>query len=371
MTLPFLLEKEFKQIARNPIMVGIFVFFTLMVIVIFPWAVSFDLKNVSVSVICQDNSQEARQLIQKVDASPTFTITDIHHTYPQALSDINSAKSTLILHIPHDFGTRLIRDRHTNLMLLANSIDATQASLALSYLQELINSYADDIRAQQTGHTAAELTPIELLPDYRFNPHMDYKTYMLPAFVVILLTMFCGIFTAMSIVLERETGTLRQINVTPIKSLTYIISKVLPFWIIGLAVLTFAILFIQLIYGLSVAGPLPVLYLISLAFIIAMTLFGVLLSNLSETLQQAMFLVLFFILILFLVSGLFTPVDNMPTWAQIIARINPLTYYIHAIRLIYLRGAGLLPVRGDLAILLLFGAILGLLAKFTYKKRDF
>lgn len=369
MTLPFLLEKEFKQISRNPTMVGIFIFFTLLVVGVFPWAVNFELKNVAVTVICEDTGTEARELIQKVQASPTFTISGLHRTYPPALGDINAGRASLILHIPDDFSSRLTTERHADVMLLANSVDASQASLAQGYLQELILQYADDIRTQKLGYSAKDLSPIDVVPAYRFNTEMDYKNYMLPAFVVMLLTMFCGIFTAMSIVSERETGTLQQINVTPIKSFTYILSKVIPFWIIGLLALAFSVLFIRLVYGLSVAGPIWLLFLVSFAFIIAMTLFGVFLSNLAETLQQAMFLILFFILILFLVSGLFTPVTNMPAWAQVIAYINPLTYFIHSIRLIYLRGAGFADVATDLYVLVGFELLLGLLAWLTYKKR--
>lgn len=369
MTLSFLLEKEFKQMARNPIMVGIFIFFTLLVIAVFPWVVNFDLKNVSIAVVCEDTGSEARQLIQKVQASPTFAISDIYHTYPQAMADINSGRATLILHIPHDFSRRLVEEQASGVMLLANAVDASQASLAQGYLQELIMQYADDVRLDKLGYTAQDLSPIEVVPAYRFNPSLDYKNYMLPAFVVMLLTMFCGIFTAISIVAEREIGTLQQINVTPVKGFTYILSKVIPFWIVGLVVLIFAVLFIQLVYGLSVAGPIWLLFLLSFAFIVTMTLFGVLISNIAETIQQAMFLILFFILILFLVSGLFTPVSNMPTWAQVIAYINPLTYYIHGIRLIYLRGAGLMEVSRDLLTLVGYAILLAILATLTYKKR--
>lgn len=370
MTLPFLLEKEFKQIFRNPVIIGVMIIFTSLVLLVFPWAINFELDNAAVSVVNRDQGSYAKRLIQKIDFSPTFRVSGYYHTYEDAFLDIGKGRTSVILDIPEDFSERLEKGEVANVMISVNAVDGSQASVAKGYLQELITSFTGELLRERTGRSLSDVMPIEISPEYRYNPALDSKTAMLPAFLAMLLTMFCGIFSAMSIVLERENGSLQQINVTPIKPVLYIFAKVLPFWILGLIVVGLGVILIDWIYGISVVGSIPLLFLISFAFIVAMSLFGVIVSNLSETLQQAMFLILFFILILFLVSGLFTPVGAMPAWAQVIAYVNPLTYYIHATRLIYLRGAVFSDISGDYLTLLVFFLVFGLLALLTYRKRD-
>lgn len=369
MTLPFLLEKEFKQIFRNPVLIGMMIFFTCLVLLVLPWAINFELKNASVSVVNRDESIYAERLIQKIDLSPTFEISGYHHTYAEAFEDIEQSRASLIIDIPDGFGENLEKGIPAETMLLVNAVDGSQASVAKGYMQGLIASFSDELLRERSGHNLSEILPVEIVPEYRFNTNLDSKTAMLPAFLAMLLAMFCGIFSAMSIVLERESGSLQQINVTPIKPIVYIFAKVLPFWILGLIVVGLGILLIDWVYGVPVEGSVSLLFLVSFAFIVAISLFGVIISNLSETLQQAMFLVLFFILILFLVSGLFTPVAAMPAWARLIAWINPLTYYIHATRLIFLRGSVFAEVSSDYLALLAFCLIFGLLALLSYHKR--
>ena len=229
--------------------------------------------------------------------------------------------------------------------------------------------YADELRMEKLGISQEELTPVKVVPKYEFNPTMDNKYFMLPAFIAILLTMFCGIFPSLSIVMEKEAGTLNQINVTPINRFTYVLSKVIPFWIFGSIIFLLALTIIYYVYGLSVAGSIPLFYLCALTFIVAMSLFGVTVSNVAETQQQAMFLILFFILILFLVSGLFSPVVAMPEWAQVIAYGNPLTYFIKSARMIYLKEAGFMDILPSLLALCAFVIIFAMSATLTHRKR--
>lgn len=370
MTLPFLIEKEFKQIFRNPVIIGVMIFFTALVLLVFPWAINFELEDAAVAVVNHDRGTYAIRLAEKIDSSPTFRITGYYHSYDEANRDVSRNRATVIVVIPEDFSRSIEEEKQGKVMALFNAVDGSQASVAQGYLTGLISSFSSEILKERTGLTQEDVAPVEIIPEYRYNDALDSKTTMLPAFLAMLLTMFCGIFSAMSIVLERENGSLQQINVTPIHPSVYITAKVLPFWLLGVIVVGLGIVVIRLIYGIAVMGSIPLLFLVSLSFIIAISLFGVIISNLAESLQQAMFLVLFFILILFLVSGLFTPINAMPIWAQGIAYANPLTYYIHATRLIYLRGATFGDVRNDFLFLLGFCLVLGTLATLTYHKRQ-
>lgn len=370
MVLLYLLDKEFRQLRRNPVFMGILVMFTFMVLLVFPWVINFEIKNVPVSIVSTDRGDLAHRLISKLEHNPGFSVVGVYPTYEDARKDIESNRSTIILHLPPDFSETLYEgERNAQVHLLANAVDGQQSSIASGYIQALIMDYSEELRLEALGLDSRDLMPVEVVPKYEFNPSLNYKYYMLPAFLAMLLTMFCGIFPAISIVTEKESGTLNQINVTPIRPLTYVLSKVIPFWIFGTIIVLLSLLIIDVVYGLEVQGSIALLYLCALTFTIAMSLFGVTISNVSATRQQAMFLILFFILILFLVSGLFTPIVAMPTWAQAIAYANPLTYFIKVMRMIYLKGSGLTDILPDLLVLLGFVFTFGLSATLTHRKR--
>lgn len=370
MVLRYLLEKEFLLIRRNPVFIGTMLVFTLAVLLLFPWVINFEIKDVTVSIVNTDQSEMAQRLINKIEHNPHFTVTDVYPTYEDARADIESSRSVIILDLPSDFGETMSgSDRTAQVYLMANAVDGQQGAIASSYVQALIMDYAEELRAENLGVTSADMAPVEIVPHYSFNPSLNYKYFMLPAFLAMLLTMFCGIFPALSIVFEKETGTLNQINVTPVNSSTFILSKVIFYWIIGSLIFFLSLLVIYFVYGLPVEGSIGLLYLCSLAFIIAMSFFGVTISNITETQQQAMFVVIFFILILFLVSGLFSPVVAMPKWAQAIAYSNPLTYYIRVTRMIYLKGSGFMDVLSSFAVLLIFVLLFGTTAIVTHRKR--
>lgn len=370
MVLLYLLEKEFIQLKRNPIFVGVLTMYTVMVLLVFPWVINFQIKNVPISIVNKDRGDLAYRLINKIGQNPNFSIQGIYPTYEEARPDIESNRSTIILNLPDDFSESLYKgEKETQVHLLANAVDGQQSAIASGYIRSVLMDYTDELRQEKLGLTPSEIAPVEILPKYEFNPTLNYKYFMLPAFLAMMLTMFCGIFPAINIVIEKEEGTLNQINVTPIHRLRYVLSKVIPLWIIGLIITGLSILIIYYVYGLAVQGSIFSLFLSSLTFIIALSLFGSTISNVSETQQQSMFLILFFILILFLVSGLFTPIASMPDWAQVIAYSNPLTYFIKVTRMIYLKGAGFMDILPDLAVLIGFVFIFGTMATVSHKKR--
>ena len=370
MVLKYLLEKEFKQIWRNPIILGVLVVFVTMVLFLFPWAVNFEAKNIGITIVDQDRSPQSMQLISKVIANKSFRLHRVVDTYRSGYQDIESSDASVLLCIPKDFAKDLLGKQSAEVQIFANAVDGSQASLGSSYLAAVVNDYADNVRVRQTGLSLEEISPVQIVPRYRFNPSLDYKAFMLPAFVVMILTMFCGILPGLNIIIEKETGTIQQINVTPIKRHTYILGKIIPFWVLGLGIYALSLLVIWLIYGLSPTGSIGTLILAGFIYIASISGIGILVSNFSETLQQGMFLILFFILILFLLSGLFTPVSAMPGWAKVIAYGNPLTYFIKVMRLIYLKGAGFMDVLPQLGILALFGVVLNTASILTLKKRN-
>lgn len=369
MVLKYLLEKEFKQIGRNILIPGIIVVFVLIMLFLFPWAVSFEAKNIPLTIVNQDGSQSSLQLAKKIAATPSFRLNRIVPNYEQGYEDMENKSAIIMVVIPKHFGRNLLANTSPHVKVVANAVDGSQAALGAQYLHAVITNYSSQIREQHLGKNTKTLLPLTIQPLYRFNPLLDYKAFMLPAFLVMLLTMICGIIPAMNIIMEKEAGTIQQINVTPIKRHTFILGKIIPFWVIGIVILVASVFILWWLYGLWPSGSLTALFFGGLVYIISISGMAILISNYSDTLQQGMFLILFFILILFLLSGLFTPINTMPWWAKGIAYLNPLTYFIRAMRMIYLKGAILTDVLPEIGILCLFGLVLNSVSIITHKKR--
>lgn len=365
----FLLEKEVKQLQRNPIFVGILFLFTTLVLLVFPYAVNFDLKKLTLSIVNQDSAPYAHRLISKIEGNPNFRIQEMHTTFDQAMEDIEGHKSLGIIVIPRDFSENLSLGNETELQVMVNSIDGIQASIALNYINEIVSEYRQELLQENIGQ-ATSLSPLEIKPLYRYNQTLNYRFFMLPALIVIMITMYCGIFPAIMMVQEKEIGTLQQINVTPVRPITFILSKIIPYWVITQVVLLIAVGIIHYFHHLPLSGSYLLLAFSTLIFSMAISFVGIIISNFSETLQQVMFIMLFFLLIFFLISGLFTPVNAMPIWAKAIAYSNPLTYFNEVVRMLYLKGSSFIDILPKLLSLLLFQVIFGSIAIFTHKKRE-
>lgn len=213
-----------------------------------------------------------------------------------------------------------------------------------------------------------QLSDLIVIQD-RYNPTLDYRYLMIPALMIILLILICGFLSSVNIVSEKENGSIEQINVTPVKKLTFVLAKLIPFWLIGIFVISIAMVVAWIIYGLTPAGSLGNIYLATILFILCISGFGVAIANLSDNVQQTMFVMFFFIVIFLLLSGLLTPISSMPDWAQKFTYILPPRYFIDVMRSVYLKGATFLELWHNFAALFLFVILFNALAALTYKKQ--
>jgi ABC-2 type transport system permease protein len=184
------------------------------------------------------------------------------------------------------------------------------------------------------------------------------------------MMMLGGFLPALNSVGEKEKGTIEQINVTPVSKWSFILAKLIPYWIIGLVVLTLCLVLSWLVYGITCQGPLLLVYLLAILLALFFSSFGLIVSNYSDTMQQAMLVMWFFVVCLMLLSGLFTPVRSMPAWAYATTYINPMHYFIDAIRTVYIRGGGLSEIYPHLIALSLLGSAMSLCAVTTYRKNE-
>jgi ABC-2 type transport system permease protein len=391
--LKFLIEKEFKQIGRNSFIPRIIVAMPLAMMLVFPWAANQEIRDVKLSVVDNDRSATSRRLVEKVASSGYFRLTDVSATFPEALRSVESGEADIILEIAPDFERDLVvaaNGSATNgpaanpasrngsvtprIMIAANAVNGTKGTLGTSYLSSILSDFSAELRAEAgmgTGGVARyAIGSLSVVPRFKFNPRLDYKVFMVPALMVMLLTMLCGFLPALGIVGEKEAGTIEQMNVTPVRRISFVLAKLIPYWLIGFVVLGLCMVLAALVYGIYPLGSLPVILLFSGIYLLVVSGVGLVISNYSDTMQQAMFVMFFFIMILLLMSGLFTPVRSMPPWAQAVAAVNPLKYFIEVMRLVYLKGSGLGQLLPQLLALCGFAAAFNLWAVASYRKSN-
>ncbi|MDR1273634.1 MAG: ABC transporter permease, partial [Odoribacteraceae bacterium] len=336
-TLRFLLEKEFKQIARHPFLPKMLVAFPALMMLLLPWAADPSIDEINLGVIDRDASPHSSRLARAVAATGDFRVVSFPPSFAAALDEMATGTSDVILDIPPRLDGDLQREGAARVFIAANGVNGTRGGLATAYLVSLLEARAMNDRASE-----APLDPpaLEVSLLNRFNPGGDYKSFMVPALVVMLMTLLCGFLPALNIVGEKESGTIEQINVTPVGKFTFIAGKLIPYWTLGAVVLAYAFLLAYLFYGLLPAGSFGTIYLFALVFVLGVAGMGLIVSNHSSTMQQAMFVMFFFLMLFLLMSGLFSPVESMPGWARGIAAFNPLKYFVQATRAVYLKGSG-------------------------------
>ena len=365
----YLLEKEFKQFFRNSFLPRLVVIFPLTALLIYPLVANFDVENIKLSIVDQDKSPYSRNLIQKIKASGYFRITDVSADFPQALKSIESDQSDIILEIPPSFERDLVREMNAAVMISANAVNGVKGGLGTSYLAQIIVQFNEHIQMEFVNQINRLAAPsLEILPLYRYNPQLLYEVFMVPALMVMVLAMVCGFLPALNIVSEKEQGTIEQMNVTPVSKFTLILSKLIPYWIFGYVVLTVCFGVALFVWKLQPVGSLLVIYLFATLFVLGFSGFGLVVSNYAVTTQQAMFMIFFFVLTFIFLSGLYTPVANMPHWAQLISNISPLKYIIEVLRMVYLKGSDFKDLLPHGIALLCFAVFFNGWAVISYRK---
>jgi len=370
-TLKFLLRKEFMQIFRDPGILRIIFVMPVIQLLLLPWAADYEIKNIKLAVVDHDHSDYSRQLINKVTASGYFILTDYTSSYTSAMERIEQDKADLILEIPTSFESDLVKQDEAKVLLAVNAINGVKAGLGSAYLRSIIQNYNGEVRLQwiQFPRFSPE-TNIEVVSSNWFNPLMNYKFFMVPGILVLLLTMVGANLTAINIVKEKEIGTIEQINVTPMKKYHFVLGKLIPFWCLGLVVFTIGFTIAWVVYGIVPAGSFLTIYLFAAVYLFAVLGLGLLISTYSNNQQQAMLISFFIMMVFVLLGGLYTSIDSMPGWAKIITKLNPVSYFIEVIRMVVLKGSGLGDIKYQLLTIFGFAVILNSWAVINYRKRS-
>ncbi|UUF14249.1 MULTISPECIES: ABC transporter permease [Flavobacterium] len=365
----FLLIKEFKQIFRNRAILAVIMVMPVMQLIILPLAANYEIKNINLAVVDNDRSDYSRDLINQVIASGYFKLRTYNDSYKQAFTQLEEDNADLILEIPHGFEEDLIKENKQQLFIGVNAINGTKAGLGAGYISDIIREYNNGLRKKMNVPTSFNAMPvIEITSSNWYNPHLNYQLYMVPGILAILVTLVGGFLSALNIVKEKEAGTIEQINVSPVKKYHFILGKLIPFWILGNVVFTLGLLVGWIFYGIIPVGNLLVLYAFIAVYLLAILGFGLLVSTICDTQQQAMLIMFFFVMIFVLMGGLFTPIDSMPDWAKTVSKFNPISYFIDVMRMVVIKGSGFKDVQKHILVIIGFAIVLNIAAVLNYRK---
>ncbi len=357
MTIKYLIQKEFLQIRRNVFLPRLIIIFPIVIMCVMPWVMQMEVKNIVVDVVDIDRTVESQRLVQQIAASNYFIFGGQKNTYADAMKDIEKGRADVILEI-----------RDGKYLIAANAVNGTKGSMGSAYLSQIITSRQSTLNSQLSARHA--LTPGLQRTLNLYNKGQNYKLYMIPALFAIVMMLMTGFLPTLNIVGEKEAGTIEQINVTPVSKWSFILAKLIPYWLIALFVITVCLLLAWLVYGITPAGPVWLVYVLAMLLALFFSSFGLIVSNYSDTMQQAMFVMWFFVVSIMLLSGLFTPTRSMPEWAYLTTYVNPMHYFIDAIRTVFIRGGGLHETAHQVLALAGIGTLMGCWAVQSYKKNS-
>ena len=355
----FLLQKEFLQIRRNPFLPKLIVMFPIVIMCVMPWVMQMEVKNIVVDVVDIDRSVESGRLVGQIAASPYFIFRGQKATYAEAIKDIEKGKADVILEI-----------RDGKYLIAANAVNGMKGSMGAAYLSQIVTSRQQTIANYQSPNSNHNYQLSIVNSQLLYNKGQNYKLFMIPALLAIVMMLMTGFLPTLNIVGEKEAGTIEQINVTPVAKWAFILAKLIPYWLIALFVITVCLLLAWLLYRITPAGPLWLVYLLAMLLALFFSSFGLIVSNYSDTMQQAIFVMWFFVMLLMLLSGLFTPTRSMPQPAYLSTYVNPMHYFIEAIRTVFIRGGSLQHIAHQVFALLAIGTFMAVWAVQSYKKNS-
>jgi ABC-2 type transport system permease protein len=371
-TVFFLVRKEFLQIFRDPATVVQIFMIPIVQLLVLSNAATFDLKQTRVLVVDEDRTTVSAGLVRRLQGGGQFRVVRQAFTTEGVDEALLEREVTAVVHIPRRFEQDLVQRRRGSVQLVLNAEEGAATGIVQSSAGAILSSYARELdqTLPRGPKTLASIrpAPLDLRTQRWFNQTRNYKHYMVPALLVSLTTIIGLLLTAQNITRENELGTLEQLNVTPMTKVQFIAAKLIPFWLLSLAIFSIGLGIGKLVFGIPMRGSLLLVYLAAMVYLVVVLGIGLGISTITRTQQQAMFVAFFVILIFLLMGGLFTPVDSMPDWAQAVAEANPVKHFVFIMRAVLLRGAGLETVAGPILGLAAAGvAVLGL-AVARYRK---
>lgn len=357
-TLLCLLRKELILFANDKFLPKMALIFPCVVILVMPLVTRMDVRHVGVGIIDHDSSLTSRRIAADLNSSDYFSVEN-YASFPEAIEAVESGTIDVILEIAPNSSKNPAAKMPA---ISANGVNGIKGSLGAQYVAQAVARTL----ARQNGITIKQ--PVTV--NYFYNPTLEYRNFMIPGLMIMLLIMLSGFMPALNLVSEKESGTLESINVTPVKTTVFMLSKLIPYWVIGIVVLLLSIGIAAAVYGLKPVGSIWVILGGAMLFIFFMSGIGVTIANFSTTMTQTMFVMFFIVMLFIMMSGLMTPVSSMPAWARGLTYAFPPRYFIEIMRSVYLKGTPASALGIQFSALAIAATAANLLAAATYRKQS-
>ena len=372
-----MVKKELALVLRDPKLRAIMIVPPILMSLVFGYAVNTDVTNVSFAVFDRDRTSQSREFLQQFVASPYFELNAYLDSPKEAVGLIEKGTIDFYLEIPNNFGTNVKIGRPVSLQVILDGTDSSRASVIQSYINALTLSYMQErfintvkMKIMQQSKYGASSSTIELIPRFWFNQDLKSINFYLPGVIAMLISLITIMLTAMSIVKEREAGTMEQIKVSPLKPNEYIIGKLVPFAIIAFIDIFIITAIAIFWFGIPFRGSFIFLLLCGAIYIVSTLAIGLFISTVSSTQQQAMLSSFMFFVPAILFSGVIFPIYSMPAVFQLITYLNPMRYFVEIVRAVFLKGIGFMYLWPNLVILIIMGIAILRISVWQFGKRS-
>jgi ABC-2 type transport system permease protein len=363
-------RKEVRQTVRDRRVMFMLIFAPLLQTIVFGFAIDFDVDRVPTVLVDLDGSAESRLHARRLLADGTLRQSELATSAEQGESALDAWHAAAAVVLPRGLERDLLAGRPAEVQVVLDGTDPNRAAVAASavsrYFGEVGQKLAQD-KLRTRGFRPPPAMPLS--PRIAYNPSLRSAPFMVPGVTGMLLLIVTTIVTAMGMSRERETGTLEQVLVTPIRPLVLLVGKMAPFFIIGILDVGLVLVAGVTIFGVPVRGGLDVLFVATCLYLLSTLGVGLLISTVSSNQQQSFLGGFLFTMPAILLSGVMTPIRAMPEWLADITLLNPVRYFVEAIRAILLKGAGFEELSGCLLALGVFGTVILTLAALRFRKR--
>lgn len=361
--------KEFIHIKRDRRSLILSFLIPIVLLVLFGYALSLDVKDIPTTVLDYDRSSYSRELIENFSQSGYFSINDYVTGYDQVRDNINSYKSEVAIIIPQDFGDDLISGKKVQIQTIIDGSQSNKASIALGYIEGIAQSFSSKMLVETKDLRDLEM-PLNTEVRIWYNPRLESKNYIIPGIIAIIMLIIASLLTSLVISREWENGTMEQLIVSPVKSYELILGKVIPYFIIGMLDLAMIVILGKFIFGIPINGSIVLLFFLSSIFMVGALGLGITISIVtkSQVLSYQMAMLTSF-LPSYILSGLVFPISSMPRAVQYISYLVPARYYIIILRGIFLKGSGFVILGIEVLYLAIFGIVMFIMANLRFVKK--
>jgi ABC-2 type transport system permease protein len=338
-----IVKKEFRQIKRDARTLLLIFFFPVFLLMLFGYALSLDVKNVRIAVRNNDNSPETREFIEMLKSSSYFNVVGYIYNEKDINRYLDEKLAQCVIVFPEDFAEDLASGKNTKIQFLVDGVDGNTATVIMNYMTSATRFYTGKITQEYLARNGLKaFVPIDPQPLFWYNPDLNTTKFLIPGLFSMILILTAVILTCLSIVREKELGSMEQLKVSPLGSLELIIGKTIPYTVVALFVAAFTLLISNIAFGITVKGSYLQLFISTLLFLVASLSIGIFISTIADS-QQVAFQVASIATMLptFMLSGFIFPIESMPVVLQYLTNVTPAKFYIIILRSIILKGSGI------------------------------